>query len=1075
MNWTTTPRTWRLLPRWLVALALWSTLCLAWPDNAHALPISGTIYEDLNMDGVFGPEDAPYPADGDLAHPKIWVKLARVASSDSCALPAMEITELDSNGKYQFSGDPYSLYCVFLSTNDDLNSDAVSELIKPVNPSGGRLLFGTAATPAVNKNMGVHQAYMLMAGAYFDVNGNGPDDGDIPLIGDKWQAKITTRINETCQAPALAVGQPHNSSSEAVYLGHYLPGDYCLIIDNNKDLNDITSTTPYWKPVSGGGSDGTLIDGQWHFSVGGLAMVAVGFQPYLGLVISGHVFRDTGAPDGSPGATANNGIRDGAAEPGLSGITVTLTRKSDGRLLGTAVTDSDGLYQLIMPNAGEDALAWGETLVLTQTNAQGHLSTGASVQDQAIGADANGTGYTYDRETDSITFQLTGQRALANVNFGDVPDSALSDDGKLDGVPGTDLIFPHRYTAGSAGKARFGVVSAPTPPNEGWISSLYRDLDCDAQISDGDAIIDAQADVDVTAGQQICLIHKQSIPANANAGDHSVATVSAELIHANAQPALNVRHTREDRATVLRLGGEVEGAVYGDLNANGQRDASETGTGATWWIKLISRTRDGACAAPALTAVQTDPVSGAYRFTNVNTGDYCLVMDDNNDLSDIASSTPGWMPMTPSDGLLAITVDGNKLLDRDFGLYRGLILSGHVFLDTGAPSHNPGATANNGVQDGAAESGQPGITLTLTRQADGRVLGTAVTGGDGAYTLIAPATANGDLALGDIVVLTQTNAPGHLSTGASVQGQAIGAGANGAGYTYDRQADRLSFQMSDQYVLNKLDFGDVPESNLSDDGNLSGPPGTVLTFPHRFTAGSAGKLRLSVVSAPTPPNDGWADVLYRDLDCDAQLASSDAIIDPRTDLDVLAGEQICLIHKQSVPAATNNGDRNIVTVNAELNHANAQPALNARYTRKDLSTVGQMGVLELIKEVRRTAANCVPLPAPGGDWMSSNQAQPGSWLQYRVTYRNIGPEPLTNLVINDSTPAFTRFHDASCGTATPEGLTCMAPSANATPPSAPRPGTTGLLRWEFQDKAGKTGGLMGGATGNVDFCVQVEP
>ena len=213
-----------------------------------------------------------------------------------------------------------------------------------------------------------------------------------------------------------------------------------------------------------------------------------------------------------------------------------------------------------------------------------------------------------------------------------------------------------------------------------------------------------------------------------------------------------------------------------------------------------------------------------------------------------------------------------------------------------------------------------------------------------------------------------------------------------------------------------------------------------LTFPHVFTAGSRGSLRLSSSAASSPPAQNWSDALYQDANCNGQIdADTDALIDPKQAFELDAGQNLCLVHKQFIPTDAATGHRNIVTLRAELAYANAAPTLSAVYTREDRTTVAQSGALELVKEVRHTGPNCAPLPSPQGDWSSNNQARPGDWLQYRITYRNKNIDPLRNLVITDATPAFTRYVSATCGTSTPDGLVCSPPSADSNPPPRPRP------------------------------------
>ena len=479
---------------------------------------------------------------------------------------------------------------------------------------------------------------------------------------------------------------------------------------------------------------------------------------------------------------------------------------------------------------------------------------------------------------------------------------------------------------------------------------------------------------------------------------------------------------------------DVDGAVYRDANANGHRDAEEGGIGAALWVKLTPRA-GGQCRAPAVDVAPADAASGRYHFSATPAGEYCLIASDNPDPADIAPSTPGWSPLTPADGRLPISISNADLRDRDLGLYRGLILKGRVFRDTGTPGVSSDKTANNGIADGA-EAGLSGAGVRV--QAGGRTYSSATTDAEGAYTLFVPVPQDGGPAAGEPIEVAQTNLQGHASTGASVQGKAIAGSASvgGTQYTYDRDADILRFAPGARArgVLDGLDFGDVPDSRLSHDGNLDGTPGAALTFPHVFTAGSRGSLRLSSSAASSPPAQNWSDALYQDANCNGQIdADTDALIDPKQAFELDAGQNLCLVHKQFIPTDAATGHRNIVTLRAELAYANAAPTLSAVYTREDRTTVAQSGALELVKEVRHTGPNCAPLPSPQGDWSSNNQARPGDWLQYRITYRNKNIDPLRNLVITDATPAFTRYVSATCGTSTPDGLVCSPPSADSNP------------------------------------------
>ena len=73
----------------------------------------------------------------------------------------------------------------------------------------------------------------------------------------------------------------------------------------------------------------------------------------------------------------------------------------------------------------------------------------------------------------------------------------------------------------------------PSPPAENWTDALYRDINCNGQIDvDTDTLIPSEQVFDLDAGQNLCLVHKQFIPANAATGHRNVVTLRAELTYA---------------------------------------------------------------------------------------------------------------------------------------------------------------------------------------------------------------------------------------------------------------------------------------------------------------------------------------------------------------------------------------------------------------------------------------------------------------------------------------------------------------------------------------------------------------
>ena len=334
--------------------------------------------------------------------------------------------------------------------------------------------------------------------------------------------------------------------------------------------------------------------------------------------------------------------------------------------------------------------------------------------------------------------------------------------------------------------------------------------------------------------------------------------------------------------------------------------------------------------APALDVVVAHAASGRYHI-KAAPRDYCLIASDNRDPADITPSTPGWTPSAPADGRLSISISNADLRNRDLGLYRGLILKGRVFRDTGTPDARPATpptTASRTARNLACRASACASRPAAASIPAARPMPTAPTRCSCPCRRTAAAA-------GQPIEVAQTNPQGHVSTGASVQGKPISGSASvGGTHTYDRDADILSFAPGGRSVLDGLDFGDVPDSRLSHDGNLDGTPGAALTFPHVFTAGTRGSLRLSSSAVPSPPAENWTDALYRDINCNGQIdVDTDTLIPSEQVFDLDAGQNLCLVHKQFIPANAATGHRNVVTLRAELTYANAAPAQRRLYAR----------------------------------------------------------------------------------------------------------------------------------------------
>lgn len=245
----------------------------------------------------------------------------------------------------------------------------------------------------------------------------------------------------------------------------------------------------------------------------------------------------------------------------------------------------------------------------------------------------------------------------------------------------------------------------------------------------------------------------------------------------------------------------------------------------------------------------------------------------------------------------------------------------------------------------------------------------------------------------------------------------------------------------------------VAPNTLGPNGAQTAQPGTVVFFAHTYKAGTGGQVSFSIAGTATPASPAWNQVLYQDSNCNATLEASESQVP--VPLTVTAGQTVCLIVKQFVPAGTGQGAQNSITLSAAFTYTGSSPALAvSTLVATDITTVGQAGDLDLTKLVSNVTQ---AIPAA-----TSVNANPGDTLQYTLTATNNGTQPLSTLFVNDSTTAFTGFVSAACPGALPAGITAC------TVTTQPAVGAQGALKWTF------TGSLASGAQLVVTYRVKVD-
>ncbi len=426
---------------------------------------------------------------------------------------------------------------------------------------------------------------------------------------------------------------------------------------------------------------------------------------------------------------------------------------------------------------------------------------------------------------------------------------------------------------------------------------------------------------------------------------------------------------------------------------------------------------------------------------------------------------------------LPVVVNGNRLtipaelmvagadIECAFLNNPALVVTGRVFGDTG----RSGGVPNDGVVNGG-EAGLPGVQMRLTNCAAG-VLASGVTDGTGHYSLEVPSS----MMVNDALCVEEVTPPGYLSTGASVGNTRLpsGSGVNVGGktYTYKRTAagapDHIGFAWDDSRA-GELNFGDVALSRFGADSVRSGSPGSSVSHSHTFVAQTGGAVRFGIARAvATPPIDGWSARIYDDPGCTGTLQSGAAVLyPPSVPTTVTAGQNVCVVLQEFIPAHALVGYSDKCTVEASFDFTNASPGLSASYLVNGTTTVSSTA-LELRKEVRNATKN--------GDFGLNNEARSGETLEYRITYTNNGATPIGGLTVNDATPVYTSFAGSQAD-ASPATLTGCMKHTPANPLPAPAVacataqavGGAGSMNWKFN------GQLAPGGTGAVRFKVTVN-
>ena len=447
----------------------------------------------------------------------------------------------------------------------------------------------------------------------------------------------------------------------------------------------------------------------------------------------------------------------------------------------------------------------------------------------------------------------------------------------------------------------------------------------------------------------------------------------------------------------------VSGTVYLDANRNGTLDGAESGIGVSnLFVKAVLQGQNSAAQAAPV-----DAATGAYNLSGLAAGNYTLVLDNNNTLTDITPAIPaGTIGTQAPDGTRQVTVSNQTIQNQNFGLFNGAQISGVVTEDNGA---------GNGP-------GLPNVKVNLTKN-DGTLIDTTTTDASGNFSFRVPNS------LGSTPLkVVEFNPSGYLS----VSGSAVASGG-----TYTLATDTIALNYTAGTTYADLKFGDARGVSFTGEDSKTGTIGSSVFYPHVFTAQTAGSVSFATSQLPSPNNAAWSVVAFRDSNNNGQLDGGDAQI--TGPVAVAAGTPITIFLQNFIPPTAANGAQDRLTVTATFTPTSGP---TQTLSLSDLTTVAANQGLVLSKTVDKATAKS------------------GDVLLYTITYRNTGADALTNLVVSDATPAYTRFVSAAEGTRATglTGVTIATPGVN----------NKGAVKWTF------AGSLNPGQSGTVVFRVQVE-
>lgn len=214
-------------------------------------------------------------------------------------------------------------------------------------------------------------------------------------------------------------------------------------------------------------------------------------------------------------------------------------------------------------------------------------------------------------------------------------------------------------------------------------------------------------------------------------------------------------------------------------------------------------------------------------------------------------------------------------------------------------------------------------------------------------------------------------------------------------------------------------------------------PGGAVVFAHTLTNNGnvlEGDNTVSTVALTLANNiSGWNATVYFDANGNGEIDSGESVVTDTSFVSngaagLAVGESIKLLVKVFAPASATVGASNTTTLTATTTNGTYTTTVAAVVSVNDtLNAI--LSDLRIVKEQALDVAGDGTADTAFTTSVLSTGAVPGVCVRYRITVTNTGSAAASNVIVNDTTPTFTKYH-ALVPVATSVGSVTTAPTAD---------------------------------------------